>query len=46
VIGIGDVELDAGERDDSVAEPGGGGGDGLPEHPRASGDQQAHRPPS
>ena len=43
VVGIGDVELGAGEGDDVVPQPGGGGGDGLPEHARASGDQQAHR---
>jgi hypothetical protein len=41
-IGVGDVQVDAGERDDVVPEPGDGGGDGLPEHPRPSGDQQAH----
>ena len=43
VVGIGDVELGAGEGEDVVPQPGGGSGDGLPEHPRAAGDQQAHR---
>jgi hypothetical protein len=43
VTGIGDVELGAGEGDDIVPQPGGGGGDSLPKHARASGDQQAHR---
>jgi hypothetical protein len=46
VVGIGDVQLGAGKSDDVVPQPGGGGGDCLPEHPRASGDQQAHRPTS
>ena len=34
---------EAGEGDDVVPQPGGGGGDGAPQHARASGDQQAHR---
>jgi hypothetical protein len=46
VIGIGDVELGAGEGHDVVPKPGGGGDDGVPKHARASGDQQAHEPPS
>ena len=42
-VGVGDVEVAAGERDDVVPRALGGGGDVPAQHARGAGDEKAHK---